>query len=317
MDKPFEYVYHQGNMVPYAEATIHVFTPAVKYGIAVFEGIRAYWNDERKELFVFRLEDHARRLLQSLKLMRLNVSWTMADVVQPVLDVLTTNRVQTDVHIRQLVYAVGDGLYSTPGPVEMSVVAIEKGRPRGFESGITCGISSWTRIADNVMPPRIKCCANYQNSRLATLDVKRSGADQPLFLNDRGKLSEGPGFAVMLVRGNTLVAPSVTSDILESITRETVIHLWKNEMGLPVEERDVDRTELYVCDEAFICGTANEVVPVISVDGLSVGQGVPGELTRKLQQLYLEIARGRMDRHSEWLYPVYGSAAHREVAPDA
>jgi branched-chain amino acid aminotransferase len=179
------------------------------------------------------------------------------------------------------------------------------GRVQDVENGVASKTSTWIRISDHAMSPRIKCGSNYQNSRLAILEAAADGYKTVLFINQRGKLSEGPGYCIFLVRKGVVVTPSVTSDILESITRLTLIDLFQKELGVDVEDREVDRTEMYVADEAFFCGTRMEIVPVTSLDRIPIGDGKPGALTKKVQQIYFDIVRGKTKRYAHWLTPVY------------
>jgi branched-chain amino acid aminotransferase len=191
------------------------------------------------------------------------------------------------------------------GPVGLAVDALP--RKMGSERGITAGISSWLRIPDGAMPPRIKCSANYQNGRLAQLEAKVNGYDTALLLNARGKLAEGPGACCFVVRRGVPMTPPVTADILESVTRATLLDLCAKELGLTPEVRDIDRTELYVADEAFLCGSGWEIAPIVSVDRLPLGDGAkPGPVTRAIQACYFSVVRGERPAYRDWLTPVYG-----------
>jgi branched-chain amino acid aminotransferase len=299
------HVYLDGKLVPYADARIHVQSTAVKYGGSVFEGLRAYWNPAHEELYVFRLKEHVDRLLASMHLMRMKHSLSREEIGGSILEVLRKNQPREDVHIRQTAYLSGDGDMDDTGPVALAVDA----RPRKTtqKPGIAVGVSSWTRIADGSMPPRIKCSANYQNGRLAVLEAKANGYDGALLLNTRGKLAEAPGACCFLVRHGVPITPPVTADILESVTRTTLLELFRTELGQPPVERDVDRTELYVADEAFLCGSGWEITPVVSVDRMALGDGVqPGPLTRAIQTCYFAVVRGEKPAYRDWLTPVYG-----------
>lgn len=299
-------LYLNGRLVPYSEATIHVQSNAVKYGTSVFEGIRAYWSAARQELYVFRLEEHTSRLLDSLTLMRMEHSLTREEIDASILEVLRKNEVREDVHIRQTAYLAADGSVEATGPVGLSVDA----RPRKMidKAGLDVCISSWARIPDSAMPPRIKCSANYQNGRLAMLEAKTNGFDNALLLNSRGKVAEAPGACFFMIRGGVPATPAVTSDVLESITRTTMIQLFRERLGATVQERDIDRTELGLADEAFLCGSGWEVAPIASVDRLTLKQAAPGPRTRAIRDLYFQVARGAVDEYRHWLTPVYGRA---------
>jgi branched-chain amino acid aminotransferase len=299
------HIYLNGELVPYAEARIHVQSTAVKYGGSVFEGLRAYWNPAHEELYVFRLQEHIDRLFASMRLMRMAHSLTREVLAGSILDVLRKNQVREDVHLRQTAFLDGDGDLDATGPVGLAVDA----RPRKAttKAGITVGVSSWTRIADGAMPPRIKCSANYQNGRLATLEAKANGHDGALLLNSRGKLAEAPGACCFVVRGGVPLTPPVTADILESVTRTTLLELFRTELGQAPVERDIDRTELYVADEVFLCGSGWEITPVVAIDRLPLGNGVePGPMTRAIQACYFAVVRGEKPAYQRWLTPVYG-----------
>jgi branched-chain amino acid aminotransferase len=299
------YIYLNGELVPYADARIHVQSTAVKYGGSVFEGLRAYWNPAQEELYVFRLQEHIDRLFASMRLMRMRHSLTREEIGRSILDVLRKNQTREDVHIRQTAYLASDGEIDDAGPVGLAVDA----RPRKAtqKPGIAVGVSSWTRISDGVMPPRIKCSANYQNGRLATLEAKANGYDGALLLNTRGKLAEAPGACCFILRGGLPITPPVTADILESVTRTTLLELFRTELGQPALERDVDRTELYLADEVFLCGSGWEITPVVSIDRLPLGDGVqPGPVTRAIQACYFAVVRGEKPAYRHWLTPVYG-----------
>ncbi len=299
------YLYLNGRLVPDGEALVHVQSAAVKYGASVFEGLRAYWNERQGELYVFRLSEHIDRLYQSLRMMRMEHTFTREQIATSILDVLRKNEYREDVHIRQTAYVEADGGMDATGPVGLAVGA--RTRHEGARAGITACVSSWIRIADGSMPPRIKCSANYQNGRLATLEAKMNGYEGALLLNSRGKLAEAPGACCFVVRRGVPITPPVTADILESVTRTTLLELFRKELGCEPVERDIDRTELYVADEAFLCGSGWEITPVLSIDRLALGNGTqPGPLTKAIQDCYFAVVRGEKPAYRGWLTPVYG-----------
>jgi branched-chain amino acid aminotransferase len=222
---------------------------------------------------------------------------------QAVLDVIRLNEPDDDAYLRVQVQIEGMGMMATTGPVGWIAAALPRERSTKFATGLAAQVSSWTRLPDNAMPPRVKASANYHASRLATLQAKADGYDGAILLTQRGKVSEAAAACLFLVREGVLATPSRSSDILESITRETVITLAR-ELGIPFEEREVDRSELYVADEVFLCGTGQELVPVTSVDRLPVGSGTPGAITQRLQAAYEGVVRGTTDSHPEWRTPV-------------
>lgn len=296
-------LYLNGRMVPYDQATIHVSSNAVKYGTSVFEGLRAYWSEARRELFVFRLEDHSARLLDSLRLMRMQHAFTLESLGDAVCQTLKANDFRQDVHVRQSACLEADSGMEATGPVGMVVDALP--RRLSDKAAIDVCISSWSRTADAVMPPRIKCAANYQNGRLALMEARTNGFDSAVLLNGRGKVSEAPNAAIFAVRGGVIATPPLTADVLESITRATVIRLARERLKIEVIERELDRTELYVSDEAFLCGTAWEIAAIGSVDRLPL-RSAPGPVTAALAKLYQAVARGEEQAYAGWLTPVFG-----------
>jgi branched-chain amino acid aminotransferase len=295
-------IHLNGKLVAYEDARIHVQSCAVKYGTAVFEGLRAYWSDEAQELFVFRLREHAARLFTSLRLMRLAPDFTECEIGAWILETLRRNALREDVHVRVLAYLAGDVEMDATGPVGVSIDA----RPRRLATGagLSACVSTWTRISDGCMPPRIKATGNYVNARLATLEARSNGYDIPLLLNQRGKLAEAPAACCFIVRDSVLTTPPITADILESITRATLLAIAPDAAGVRVVEREIDRTELYVADEVFVCGTAYEITPITTVDRLPVGTGEVGPVTAALQRAYLRLVRGEVAGRQAWLAPV-------------
>lgn len=302
-----QFLYLDGEIVPFANATVHISAPGVKYGVGVFEGLRGYWNEADKEMYVFRLTDHVRRLKQSMKLLRLEDNYSVEFLEDAVLSMIRANKFRTTVQMRIMALLDGiDGMRADAGPISLSVY----GHPRETKpfqvNGVTAGTSSWARPPDNVLPPRIKCNANYLNGRLAEIEARTNGYDRPVLLNTRGKVSEGPGATLFIVKNGAPITPDASSDVLESITRATLIELFESRFGLQTEQRTMDRTEIYAADEAFFCGTLAEVTPILSLDGLPVGDGKVGPITQALQEKYRDLVHGYVDDRPEWRNPVYG-----------
>ncbi len=301
-----EFLSFNGRIVPYADAKVHVLTPGFKYAAGVFEGIRGYWNPQREEMYVFRLKDHIDRLHYSMRVMRYDHDLTSAMIEAAVLDVIRANNLREDIHIRPLVWIDGDGEMMATGPIGWMVAALPRPPTRAVQDGIHCTVSSWQRITDNSMPARVKATANYSNSRLAGLQGKLDGYDNVLFLNPDGHVSESPSSCFFMVRDGVVITPSVTSSILESITRQTVIGLAQEITQAPTMERSVNRTEVYAAEEAFFCGSGQEIQPILSLDRLPLGDGMPGPFTRRLQKRYFALVRGETNDRADWLTPVYG-----------
>jgi branched-chain amino acid aminotransferase len=304
MRKP-KWVWFNDQLVPFDDAKIHMLSPCARYGINVFEALRAYWNEEGKKLYLFRLREHYERLAESMKLMWLQNRKSINDNIQIVLETVRRNDFQEDCRIIHTVYVDGFGGSSATEPVGLFICPLPVGRMGDVEKGISCMISSWSRIGDNSMPARIKAGSNYQNGRLGALWARKDGYDEPIFLNAEGKVTEGAASCFFMIRKGVVVTPPITAGILESITRETLLHLIREELRFPVEVRDIDRTETYLAEEAFLCGTAYEVTPINSVDRLPLGEGKPGPMTRKIQEIYFDVARGRTSKYSDWRVGVY------------
>lgn len=308
-NKRIRYAWMNGQFIPWDEAKVHIASSCVTEGSSVFEGIRAYWNLSQKQLYLFKTQDHLRRLYQSAKMMRMSPGYTAAELESICLELMLKNEYREDVHLRPAIYfGPGQGLFCyTADKIEtgVAVTAVPSKSRLGSLTGMHVCVSSWKRISDADFPPRIKVSANYHNARLAAVQAAVHGYDGSILLGDRGKVAEGPVACLFLVRDGVAITPTVTSGILESITRSTVIDLLEQELSVPVLEREVDRTELYLPEEAFFCGTAMEITPVLSVDRYPVGAGEVGDITRRLDTLFESIVRGDDPRHKESLLPVY------------
>ncbi len=300
------FVWLGGKIVHLQDARINVLAPTAQFGANVFEGLRCYWNEEKQQLYAFRLEDHYTRLLESMKLFQILPKYTKSELKQYMLDVVKANDYREDIAVRQTVFVDGFGSWSSKEPVNMFIAPVPKKRTVIYEdTGLKCGISSWLRISDRNMSPRAKVGANYINSRVAQLEAQEHGYDSAIFMNEQGKIAEGPGSCIFLIRDGALITPPVTASVLDSITRKTIMELAVNELGLKVVERDIDRTELYLADEAFLCGSAMEIMPVLSVDAYQLGDGKPGKLTRDVHGLYMEVVSGNVNKYNHWLTAVY------------
>ena len=296
-------IIQNGKAIPFEDARVHPLAVGLAYGAAVFEGIRAYMNPATGRLSVFRLEEHLVRLDQGMKFMRFDNPPSRDTLRQGVLDSIRANAPDDDCYIRLQVHLESRGSMASTGTVGWVCAAMPRERSPKRATGLSLGVSSWTRIADNTMPARIKATANYHAGRIATLQSKADGYDGPILLTRDGKVSESAGACLFMVRDGVVITPARDNDILESVTRDTVLHL-AAELGLPTAERRADRTELYVADEVFLCGTGQELVPVATIDRLPVGDGKPGPITMRLQEAYESVVRGTTDAHAEWRTPV-------------
>jgi branched-chain amino acid aminotransferase len=298
-------IWMNGRLLPQDQAVLPVNSAAVFYATNVFEGLRAYWNATDGELYAFRLADHFARLRESMKMMRFSVPYGDDDLFEALRAVLAGNGVQEDVHMHMVAYVLGAGMDAT-SPTGLYINPRQRGRLAPEGRGLACCVSSWQRTSDNAIPIRLKCGANYQNGRLALLQAKADGYDAPIFLNRDGKVAEGTGAALFIVRKSRVVTPGTASDILESITRATLIEdICPGMLGLDVVERDIDRTELYVAEEAFFCGSGYEITPITSIDRFPLGSGEIGPVTRAISKVYMDLVRGAGTQHPEWRTPTY------------
>lgn len=308
MAKYAPFVWLDGRLVPWEQATLHVATECVLRGENVFEGERAYWSEAEQELFIFRHAEHVARLRQGARIMRMTLPYSDAEIEQACIGLIRACGYRGSVHFRPVVY-FDQGELTDYLPEEirtgMFILAFSKPSTKAVSEGVRCCISTWRRNSDLASPSRVKSGANYHNSRLAYIEARLNGFQVPIMLNQAGKVAEGPGACFMMVRKGRIITPPVTADILESITRETLIELAAAELGLEVQERDIDRTELYACDEAFFCGSGHEVSPIVSIDHYPLGDGAPGPVTRRLQKLYFDVVSGAVPKYRHWLTPIY------------
>lgn len=307
MDNNHRLIWIGGRIVPVAEATVNVLSPTSQFGANVFEGIRCYWSEQDQQLYAFRLADHYKRLQNSIKILRFNSPYSTSDFQQGLIDVVKANGYREDIAVRQTVFVDGiGGTWNSCEPINMFIAPIAKPFQKiQDKAGLRCQVSSWERISDRNLSPRAKVGANYINSRMAYLEARENGYDTALILNNQGRISEGPGACFFMVRDNKLITPPPTASVLESITRDTIIRIAAEQLGIETQERDIDRTELYICDEAFLCGSAMEITHITNIDGLAVGDGKLGKITQDLSNIYHQIITGQLSPYKEWLTPIY------------
>jgi branched-chain amino acid aminotransferase len=297
-----KHAFFEGKNVPLSEARISIATHGFLYGTAVFGGMRGYWNDEKKRLFVFRPYDHFRRLLHSAKMMAMQTDYDEESLIQLTLDLLRTDNWQRDIYLRPTFYkadlGIGVKLHDLKDEFCMFVMAYEPYVKNDTNAHVT--ISSWRRIDDNVIPARGKVAGAYANSALIKTDANRSGFDEAFVLDNNGHISEGSAMNIFMLRDGVLVTPPVTDNILEGITRRSVIELARNELGLNVVERSIDRTEVFIAEEMFLTGTAAQIIAVTKVDHRPIGAGVMGPITTKLRTIYEDILRGKIKKYENW-----------------
>lgn len=297
-----KHAFFEGKIVPLAEAKISIATHGFLYGTAVFGGIRGYWNEEMQRLFVFRPYDHFRRLLHSARMLAMQTPYDEESLIQLMLDLLHTDHWQCDIYLRPTFYkadlGIGVKLHDLKDEFSMFVMKYEKYVKNDTNAHVT--FSSWRRIDDNVIPARGKVAGAYVNSALIKTDAVRAGFDEALVLDQNGHVSEGSAMNVFMVRDGILVTPPVTDNILEGITRKSVIELARNELGLEVRERSIDRTEVFIAEELFMTGTAAQITAITRVDHRPIGAGVMGPVTAKLRSLYEDILRGKNKKYEHW-----------------
>jgi len=297
----------EGAWTPLADARVSVMTHAFLYGTAIFEGIRAYWNEEQGQLYGLKLRAHYERLHQSARVMLMDPGLSVDELVGLTVELLRRNGYREDAYVRPTLYksteAIGVRLHNLD--CRLNVFAIPFGDYISIDHGISAQTVSWRRNSDMSIPARSKIVGAYVNSAFSKTEAQLNGYDEAIVLALDGHVSEGSAENLFMVRNGRLVTPDVTDDILEGITREAMMVLAENELGCPVDVREIDRSELYVADEVFLCGTGAQVSPVTSIDHRRVGNGDIGPITAKLTKLYFDAARGRLPAYSDWVTPVY------------
>ena len=299
-------VYFDGQYIPLHQARIGILTHALHYGTGVFEGIRAHWDEPAQELFIMRPIEHFERWKQNCGILRIQVPLSPEQLCAITAELMRRNQFHTNLYVRPLAYKSAERVGVSPDDQDSwFIVALPFGEYLHAENGLHAGVSSWRRIEDNAIPARAKICGAYVNSALATDEARQSGFDEAIFLNESGHVAEGATCNLFMVRKGKLVTPPATENLLEGITRDSIMELAQRELGLPVIERPIDRSELYICDELFLTGTAVGIAPIARVDHRPVKNGTIGPVARQLQQLYFDATRGHLSSYRKWLVPVY------------
>lgn len=301
-----DYAFLQKKFVPLAEAKIGIMTHALHYGTGIFEGIRGNWNSQKQQIYIFRLKEHYERLLRGCRLLKMELPYTVDQLCQITVELVEKCGLKEDAYIRPLAYKSTEamGLRLHDLEADFLCFAIPWGRYIDVDKA-KCGTSSWRRPDDNAFPSQIKATGIYINNAFVKTEAHDNGFDEAIVLSPDGHVAEGSGENVFLIINGRLLTPPVTNNILAGITRDTVMQLAKNEMGIETTERQIDRSELYNADECFLTGTAAHMTPVAEIDHRQIGNGEIGEITAKLQKLYSEVIRGNKPKYLGWCTPVY------------
>jgi branched-chain amino acid aminotransferase len=297
-----DYAYFDGKFVPFDEAKLSIRTHAFLYGTSIFEGIRGYWVPEESSICIFRMKEHFERLLRNSKMFYLTPEFSVQDLEKLTIELIQRNAPTTDTYIRPTLFKNGQVI--TPRLdhtiTDFCMWSAPLGNYVDIEKGLKVCVSSWRRVDDNAIPPRAKAAGAYMNSALIVTDARNMGFDDAVVLNPDGTVSEGSAMNLFLVRDGRLITPGRCDNILEGITRDSIITLAKEELGIETEERVVDRTEIYMADEAFYSGTGAQVAPIASFDMRPVGDGHIGPISKKIQELYFKVVKNKLPKYSHW-----------------
>lgn len=301
------FAFFKGKIVPIEEAKVSVVTHALNYGTGVFGGLRGYWNADEEQLFVFRPHDHFERFVQSGQLIRIQLRYTPDELVQILGDLLRTENYRENCYIRPLAFksseTIGVRLHDLED--DFTMFSLPFGSYIEDEEGAHVCFSAWRRVEDNAIPARGKIVGAYANSALIKTDAVLSGYDEALVLNEDGHVSEASAANLFIIRKGVAITPPVHSNVLEGIVRRSIMHLLREEMDIEVVERDIDRTEVYLADEAFLCGTGVQLVAVTKIEHRPIGTGSLGPITHQLRDLFFNIVSGRVPKYRDWLTPIY------------
>jgi branched-chain amino acid aminotransferase len=301
------WAYFRGGFVPLRDANVNVMTHAFNYGTAVFEGVRAYWNADDEQLYALELLAHYRRIKASARLLMMEIPQSAEKLAEITVELLRRDGLREDAYVRPIVYksseTIGVRLHNLDADV--TIFSIPFGQYIDTEGGIRAMVSSWRRTDDNAIPARGKITGAYVNGALAKSEAQLNGFDEAIVLTADGHVSEGSAENLFIIRDGVLITPPVTDNVLEGITRRRMLELARNDLGLETDERSIDRTELYVADEVFLCGTGAQISPVIEIDRRTIGTGRPGATTKDLSRRYFDAVRGKVPAYRDWLTPVY------------
>ena len=304
-------IFMNGEFIAAEQAVIPVRTHGFSYGTGCFEGIRGYWNEEEQQVYLFRLREHYVRFLNSCKILQISLPYTVEQLIEISIELIKRNGQREDIYIRPMAYKSDQIIGVRLHDLEDHIIITSEPIGNYIDiNGLHCGVSSWRRIDDNAIPARAKITGSYVNSAFAKSEAMQNGFDEAIMLTHEGNVSEGSAENIFLLMNGEFVTPAPTENILLGITRETVIELARREFGRITRERQIDRTELYIADEIFLCGTGAQIAPVIKVDHRPVGDGIIGPISKALQQLYFDVVRGHIPTYrAQWCTPVYTAAA--------
>ena len=300
---PTPYAYFKGEIVPLEDAKIGIMTHPFNYGTAVFEGVRGNWNPDAQQAFLFRLREHFVRLEQSAKILRMAPRESVDRLCEIAVELVERSGFTEDVYLRPMVYLSGEVLGVRLHNVEQDTLIFLSPFPAYLPETARCHTSTWRRVNDTGIPPRAKVTGIYVNSALAKTEANLNGFDEAIMLNEDGHVSEGSGENIFMIRDGRLIAPTPADNVLEGITARSVIELARNELGVELVERQIDRTELYIADEVFMTGTAAHLTPIVEIDRRPVGTGEIGPITRKLSDLFYDCIRGKSEKYQHWCTP--------------
>jgi len=304
------FAFFEGSVAPIEQARVSIMTHTFNYGTGCFEGIRAYWSSDDEQLYVFRMPEHYQRLHRSCRILHCRLDYTVERLGEITVDLLRREGFREDCYIRPIVYKATEGIGVRLHNLRdaFAMFATPLGKYIAEDEGCRAGVSSWRRIDDNVIPARAKVIGSYVNSALCKTDAVLAGFDEAIVLTHDGHVSEGSAENIFLVRQGALITPGESENILEGITRASLVELAREELGIETQIRPVDRTELYVADEVFFCGTGVQIAAVSMIDHRQVGDGTMGPVTRRLRELYFDIVRGRQPKYRHWCTPVYAGS---------
>ncbi len=302
------YAYFEGKIVPFKEAKVSVMNHAFNYGTAVFGGVRANWNEEEQQAYLFRPADHFKRLADSSRLMFMTFHerYTAEEFTKICAELIKKSNLKEDVYFRPVVYKsteiVGVRLHNLDDELTIYMIPLNDYVPL---TGLRCGFSSWRRTSDNAIPARGKINGSYVNSAFSKTEAVKNGFDEAIVTDQEGHVVEGSAENLFIIRDGVAYTPSPSSDILEGITRKTLMQLLRDDLGVQVIERNIGRTELFYADEVFLCGTGAKVAPVVEIDHRMIGNGKAGPISQKLQTLYFDVVKGNVAKYKSWLAPIF------------